>query len=48
MDHMEASCIFYVKVGKFDQLEQSKNSVLIITSFGILMMTVHGDLMVSV
>jgi len=24
MDHMEASCVFYVKVGKLNKLEQSK------------------------
>jgi len=32
MDHMEASCAFYVKVGKFDQFEQSKISILTVTS----------------
>jgi len=48
MDHMEASCIFYVKVGRFDQLEQSKISVLTVTSLGIVMLTVHQDLMVGV
>jgi len=25
MDNMEASCVFYVKVGTFTHLEQSKN-----------------------
>ena len=47
MDHMEASCLFYVKVGRFDQFEQSKISILTVTSLGIIMHTVHHDLMVS-
>jgi len=41
MDHMEASCVFYAKVGRFHQLEQSKISVLTVTSLGIFMLTVH-------
>ena len=48
MDHMVASCVFYVKVGKFDQFEQSKISVLTVTSLRIVMLTVHYDLIVSV
>jgi len=28
MDNMEASCVFYVKVGTFTNLEQSKISLL--------------------
>jgi hypothetical protein len=40
-DHMEASCIFYVKVGMFDQLEQIKLCFLIITSLGIVMLTIQ-------
>ena len=48
MDHMEASCVFYVKVGRFHQLEQTKISVLTVTSLGIVILTVHEDLMVSV
>jgi len=28
MDHMEACCVFYVKVGWFDQFEHSKISIL--------------------
>ena len=48
MDHMEASCVFYVKVGRSDQLKQSKISVLTVTSLGIVMLTVHQDLMVCV
>ena len=39
-DHMEASCSIYVKVGTFDQHEQSKICVLISISKGIVMLTV--------
>jgi len=48
MDHLEASCVFYVKVGAFDQLEQSKICILTVASLGTLMLTMHHDLMVSV
>ena len=48
MDHMEASCVIYVRVGRFDQFEQSKISVLTVTSLGIVMLTVHDNLIVSV
>jgi len=47
-DHMEASCVFYVRVGRFNQFEQSKISVLTVTSLGIVMLMVHDDLMVQV
>jgi hypothetical protein len=47
MDHMETSCIFYVKVDRFNQFEQSKISVLTVTTLGIVMLTVHCDLIVS-
>jgi len=47
LDHMEASWVCYVKVGRFDQFEQSKISVLIVTSLGIVMLTVHYDLIIS-
>jgi len=47
MDHMDASCVFYVKVGMFDQSEQSKISVLTITSLEIILLTVHYNLMVN-
>ena len=48
VDHMEASCIFYVKVGAFDQLEQSTISILTVTSLGIVILTIQHDLMVRV
>jgi len=48
MDNMEASCIFYVMVGTFDQLEQSKICILTITTLGIVLLTVQYDLVVSI
>jgi len=47
MDHMERSCIVYVKVGTHNQLEQSKICVLTITPLGIAMLTVHHYMMYS-
>ena len=47
MDHMEASCVFYVKVGRFGYFEQNKISVLTVTSLGIVMLTVHYDMIVT-
>ena len=48
MDHMEASCVFYVKVCRFDQFEKSKIRVLTVTSLGMVMPIVDYDLIVSV
>jgi hypothetical protein len=48
MEHLDASCVFYGKVGRFDQFKQSKLSGLTITSLGMVMLTVHYDLMVRV
>jgi len=47
MDHMESSCVFYVKDGRFHHVEQSKISVLTVTALGIVMLTVRQDLIVS-
>ena len=47
MDDMEARCVLYVKVGMFDQLEQSKICVFTITTFGLVMLTVQYELIVS-
>jgi len=44
MDHMEASCVVYVKVGTLDQREQSIICDLTVTKVGIVMITVHDDL----
>jgi len=48
MEHMEPSCVFYVKVRTFDQLEQSKICVLTDISVGIVTLTVCHDLIRSV
>jgi hypothetical protein len=36
MDNMEAICIFYVKVGKYTHLEQSKTSCLTVNKTELL------------
>jgi len=48
MDHMEASCVFYVKVGTLVQLEQRKFCVLTVTQLGMVMLTVQDDSILSV
>ena len=48
MDNMEASCVFYVKVGMFTHLEQSKISLLTVNKSGIVTLTVQHDLIVSI
>jgi len=48
MVNMEASCIFYVKVGMFTHLEQSKTSLLTVNKTGIVRLTVQQDLFVSI
>jgi len=48
VDHMEASCIFYVKVGTLGQHEHSKFCVLTVTKLGIVMLTVQEDSIFSV
>jgi hypothetical protein len=45
---MEARCVFYVMVDWFDQFDQSKISVLTVTSGRIVMLRVHYELMGSV
>jgi len=47
MDNMEASCVFYVKVGTFTHLEQSKLSLLTVNILGIVTLTVQHDMIVS-
>jgi len=44
IDDMEASCIYYVKVGTFDLLEQSKVCILIVTKIIIVMLTVQHNM----
>jgi len=48
LDNMEASCIFYVKVGTFTHLEQSKTALLTIDKTGIVKLTVQHDFIFSV
>jgi hypothetical protein len=48
MDNMEACCVFYVKVGMFTHLEQSKIFLLTVNKSEIVMLTVQHDLIVSV
>jgi len=47
MDNMEASCIFYVKVGRFDQFKQSKVCILTITKIRIVKLTIQCDMILS-
>ena len=48
MDNMEASSVFYVKVGTFTHLEQSKISLLTVNKSGIVTLTVKHDIIISV
>jgi len=48
MDTMEASCIFYVKVGMFTHLEQRKIFLLTVKKSGIVTLTLQHDLIVSI
>jgi len=48
MDNMETSCVFYVKVGTFSHLEQSKTPLLTVNKSGIVRLTVQHDLIVSI
>jgi len=48
MDNMEASCVFYVKVGTFTHLEQSTISLLTVNKLEIVKLTVQHDLIVSI
>ena len=48
MDHMEASCVFYVKVGMLNWLDPTKICVLTVKTLGIAMLTVHHYMMFSI
>jgi len=48
MDNMEASCDVYVKVGTFNPLEQSKNSLLTVNKMGMVRATILHDLIPGV
>lgn len=43
MDNMEAYCVFYVKIGILNQLEQSKIFLLTLDEMGILRPSVQHD-----
>jgi len=48
MDNMEARCVFYVKVGTFNHLEQSKLRGVTVNKLGIVRLTVQHDLIDTV
>jgi len=48
MDDMEVSWVFYVKVGTFTYLEQSKIALLTVNKSGIVTLTIQHDTIVSV
>jgi len=48
MDNMEASCVFYVKVGTFTHLEQSKISLLAVNKSEIVMLNVQHAMIIRV
>jgi len=48
VDHIEANCVIYVKVGALNRFEQSKICDFTITTSGIAMLSVHHDMVFSV
>jgi len=48
MENMEASCVFYVKVGTFTHPEQSKMTLMSVTNTGIVTLTIQHDIIVSI
>jgi len=48
MDDTETSCVFYVTVGLFDQLEQCKICILTDTTLQIVMLTIKYDSIFSI
>ena len=49
MDNVEASFVFYVKVGTFTHLEHSKNALLTINKTEIVWLrAVHHDMIASI
>jgi len=48
MNEMEASFVFYVKVGTCTHLEPSKKALLTVNTRGIVRLTIHHDLIASV
>jgi hypothetical protein len=48
VDHLEACCVLYVKVGMFDDPKQNTICDLTIMSLGIVMLTLQDDPIVTV
>jgi len=48
MDNMEASWVFYVKVGTLTHLEQGKISLLTVNKSRAVTLTVQHDMIVSI
>jgi hypothetical protein len=48
MDNMEVTCVLYVKVSTFTDLEQSKTALLTVNKSGLMTLTVQHDMSVSV
>ena len=48
MDSMDASCIFYVKVGMLNHLEHSQIWLVTVNKAGIVRLTIQHDMIVSV
>jgi hypothetical protein len=48
MENIEASYIFYIKVGRLTHLEQSKTFILTVSKMGIVSLTVQHNFIVSV
>jgi len=48
MEHMEASCVFYVEVGTLSRHEQSNIWVSIVTTLQIAMLTIHQYIIYSI
>ena len=48
MDNVEASCVFFVRVGTFTQLEQSKICILTGNKTGIVRLNIQHDWIVIV
>jgi len=48
MDNMEVSCVIYVKVSTFTNIEQSNSALLTVNESGIMMLTVQHDMIDSV
>jgi len=47
MDSMEASCVFYVKVGKLNHIERNLIWLVTVNTAGIVRLTVQHHMIVS-